>query len=76
LLKIQKIEIKQGIIKAPIKPMTYLWNVAKCRRKEYLRTKISLKLFIAIFGRQNDINELSKFAITVPEPFRFGSCRE
>lgn len=51
LLRVEKRERKLGITKAPIKPETYLWNVPKCRRKEYLRSKLSLKLFIAIFGR-------------------------
>lgn len=63
--------------KKPILPKEeYLWNIPKCRRKEYLRNKLSLNIFIKIFGRQNDINDYSRFHITVPEPFKFGKSRD
>lgn len=53
----------------------YLWNIPKCRRKEYLRNKLALKEFIKIFGRQNDINDQRRYQVTVPEPFNFGESR-
>lgn len=62
--------------KPPIRDPKYLWNMPKAMRKEILKTRLSPKEFVAIFGRQFEPEFRDEgYNVTVPEPFDFGVPR-